>query len=81
MQKLSGEEFFARAAVRRRLAFPVKMAEHDLVGEQRDPIERLRAVGRRAPDQFVLAVAMFDQPCGAKLLDNAAGVTWNDQMI
>jgi hypothetical protein len=24
---------------------------------------------------------MFDQPRGAELLDDAAGMTWNDQMI
>ena len=57
------------------------MVEHDFMGEQGNPVEGRRAVGVAATDQFVLAVAMLDEPGPAKLLDDAAGDALGDGMI
>ena len=59
----------------------MKMAEDDLVGEERDPFEGFHTVGGGAADELVLTVAKFDEPGGAELLNGAAGVTRSDQMI
>ena len=77
--KSAGEKLFAAAAVRDGLA--VEVGEDDLVGEEGDPFEGVRAVGGGAANEFVLAVAMFDEPGGAELLDNLAGDACRCEMI
>lgn len=59
----------------------MEMAEDDLMGEKCDPFEGFGTVGGAAADEFVLAVAMFDEPGGAELLDDATVDARTDQMI
>jgi hypothetical protein len=58
-----------------------EMVEHDFMGEQGSPVEGRRPVGIAAANQFVLAVAVLDEPGPAKLLDDTAGDALGDDLI
>jgi hypothetical protein len=47
----------------------MEMAEHDLMREQRYPFVRRRPVARVSPNQFMLAIAVPNQPGLAKPAD------------
>ena len=56
------------------------MGEYDFMGEQGNPFQGRCPVSVAAADQFMFAVAVFDEFGAAKLLDHAAGGALSENM-
>lgn len=59
----------------------MEMAEHDLMGKERNPLKGRGAVGSGTADQFMLSIAMTYEFGTAKPLDNPAGDTLRNELI
>ena len=55
--------------------------EHDVVGEEGNPLDGGDAVGRGAADQFVLAAGLFHQFGLAELADDLKAVALRNQIF
>lgn len=75
------EKFPSEPAGGSRLAFAMEVAEDDFMGEEGHPFKSFGAIRNGAAEKLMLAVAVFDEPGGAELLDDAAGGARGDKMI